>query len=47
VLRMMREGVVRTIDGTDFPVHADTVCLHGDGPGAVAFARHLHDALKA
>jgi UPF0271 protein len=46
VLRMIREGVVRTIDGTDFSVHADTVCLHGDGPGAVAFARHLHDALK-
>lgn len=47
VMRMIREGVVRTIDGTDFPVHADTVCLHGDGPGAVAFARRLHDALKA
>jgi len=46
VLRMIREGVVRTIDGTDFPVHPDTVCLHGDGPGAVAFARSLRDALQ-
>jgi len=46
VMRMIREGVVRTIDGTDFSVRADTVCLHGDGPGAVAFARQLHDALR-
>jgi len=46
VMRMIQEGVVRTIDGTDFPLRADSVCLHGDGSGAVAFARRLHDALK-
>ena len=46
VLRMIREGVVRTIDGTDFPLHADTVCLHGESAGAVAFARRLNEALR-
>ena len=45
VLRMVREGVVRATDGTDVPVRADTVCVHGDGPHAVAFARSLHAEL--
>ena len=41
VLRMIREGVVRATDGTDVPIVADTVCLHGDGSNPVAFARRL------
>jgi len=47
VLRMVREGVVRATDGSDVPVAADTVCLHGDGPHAVAFARCLRRELAA
>ncbi|MES1167257.1 MAG: LamB/YcsF family protein, partial [Pseudomonadota bacterium] len=46
VLRMVREGVVRATDGTDVPVAADTVCVHGDGPRAVAFARRLNVELR-
>jgi UPF0271 protein len=45
VLRMVREGVVRATDGTDVPIRADTVCVHGDGPRAVEFARRLRAAL--
>jgi UPF0271 protein len=45
VLRMVREGVVPTVDGREVPVRADTVCLHGDGPHAVAFARRLRAEL--
>lgn len=45
-LRMVREGVVRATDGTDVPLAADTVCLHGDGPHAVAFARRLNEELR-
>ncbi|MBI4627055.1 MAG: LamB/YcsF family protein [Verrucomicrobia bacterium] len=45
VLRMVREGVVRATDGTDVPIAADTVCLHGDGPHAVAFAHRLRKEL--
>ena len=45
VLRMIREGVVRATDGTDVPIVADTVCLHGDGPDPVAFARRLRAEL--
>lgn len=45
VLRAVREGVVEAIDGTPAPVAVDTVCLHGDEPRAVAFARRLRHAL--
>jgi UPF0271 protein len=44
-LRMVREGQVRAVDGADVAVRADTICLHGDGPKAVAFARRLKKAL--
>ncbi len=47
VLRMVREGVVRATDGTDVPIRADTVCLHGDGPDPVGFARRLTAELRA
>ena len=48
VLRMVREGVVRSTDGIDVPITADTVCLHGDGPQAVAVARRLrHELARA
>ena len=46
VLRMVREGVVRSTDGTDVPIRADTVCVHGDGPHAVEFARRLNAELR-
>lgn len=47
VLRLAREGVVRATDGTEVRVVADTVCLHGDGAHAVAFARRLGAELRA
>ncbi len=46
VLRMLREGKVRSIDGTDVDVCAETICLHGDNPEAVDFARALRAALE-
>lgn len=41
VVRMLRENVVRTIDGSDLAIRADTICVHGDAPDAVDFARKL------
>lgn len=46
VLRMAREGRVRATDGTEVEIRADTVCLHGDGGQAVAFARRLRKELE-
>ena len=45
VLRMLREGVVRTVDGSDLAIAADTVCVHGDTPEALAFAQKLRAEL--
>jgi UPF0271 protein len=47
VLRMVRDGKVRATDGTELAIRADTVCLHGDGPDPVEFARRLRRELAA
>jgi UPF0271 protein len=46
VLRMLREGKVRSVDGVDVDVCAETICIHGDTPGAVEFARELRSQLE-
>ena len=46
VMRMLREGRVRSIDNIDVEVRAETVCVHGDTPGAVEFARVLRAHLE-
>lgn len=45
-LRMVREGVVTAVSGETVPLQAQTLCLHGDGPHALAFARAIHQALS-
>jgi len=45
VLRMVLEGKVTGRDGADVAIQADTVCIHGDQPKALAFARRLRQAL--
>ena len=46
VLRMLREGKVRSVEGRDVDVHGETICVHGDTPGAVEFARELRSQLE-
>ncbi|MCY1349607.1 hypothetical protein D9M69_358080 [compost metagenome] len=46
-LTMVREKRVRAIDGTWVPIQAETVCLHGDGAHALAFARRIRERLTA
>lgn len=46
-VRMVREGVVETIDGNDLPVRADTILLHGDSAEAVSISRAVREALEA
>ena len=41
VLRMIEEGYVTSLAGKRVAVSADTLCLHGDQPGAVTFAQAL------
>jgi UPF0271 protein len=39
-------GRVRTRDGSEITLRADTICVHGDRPDAAAFAQRLHQALR-
>lgn len=41
VIRMVREKKVRTTQGSDIEILAETVCIHGDGPHALSFARKI------
>jgi UPF0271 protein len=46
VLSMVRTGTISAQDGTVRPLHVDTVCLHGDGPHALQFARAIRAHLR-
>jgi 5-oxoprolinase (ATP-hydrolysing) subunit A len=45
-LQMISKGTVTATTGKEISVIADTICIHGDGVQAVAFAKALHRALK-
>ena len=43
-LAMIEEGYVTSLSGKRVPVAADTLCIHGDQPNAVLFAKTLRTA---
>jgi len=43
-LGMVQHSVVTTAAGTELHIEADSVCIHGDNPAAVAFSRSIHEA---
>src|SRR5436189_4216834 len=45
-LAMVEQGYVTSLSGKRVAVAADTLCLHGDQPGAVAFAKALRQAFS-
>jgi UPF0271 protein len=46
IIRMLIEGKVRGVDGTDVPISVNTICVHGDNPQAVEFVRKLRERLE-
>jgi 5-oxoprolinase (ATP-hydrolysing) subunit A len=46
VLSMVKTGTVIAQDGVACHLHVDTVCLHGDGPHALAFAKAIRSRLR-
>jgi UPF0271 protein len=46
-LGMIEQGYVASLSGKRLPVAPETLCLHGDQPGAVAFAKALRKAFAA
>ncbi|MCG6112701.1 MAG: LamB/YcsF family protein [Paracoccus sp.] len=47
MLRLATEGVLEAEDGSILRLEADSICVHGDSPGAVAIAARVRDALVA
>ena len=45
VVRLAAEGVVRSVDGTEVRVDAESVCVHSDTPGAAVLAGTVRSAL--
>jgi UPF0271 protein len=45
VLRILHERVVRSVEGIDIAIRADTICVHGDTPDTVAVAQTLRAKL--
>lgn len=46
VVRMVFDGTVEAIDGTEVALRADSVCVHGDNPEAVQVAARLRQVLE-
>lgn len=47
VLTMVTTGQVTAIDGTQIAVSVESVCVHGDSPGAVQIATAVADRIQA
>lgn len=46
MLTLVREGVIEAVDGSLVRVEADSICVHGDSPGAVAIARNIRQRFE-
>jgi len=45
-LEMVKYGSVRTVQGNRIQIQADTLCIHGDGAHALAFAKRIRQAFE-
>lgn len=45
VLKMITEKKVESLNGQQLTIDAETLCIHGDEPMAVAFAKEVHELL--
>lgn len=45
-LQIVEKGTVVTCDGTEIPVNAQTICIHGDGPNAPKIAAAVAQTLR-
>lgn len=42
-IRMIKEGKVTSITGKELDIQGDTLCVHGDGPKALAFVQRIRE----
>ncbi|EDM34157.1 hypothetical protein PBAL39_19469 [Pedobacter sp. BAL39] len=43
VVKMVKQGTVMSRQQVPVGIHADTICIHGDGLHAAGFARRIHE----
>jgi len=46
-LALVERRAIQAVDGSTLEIHADTLCVHGDTPGAADLARRLRAGLEA
>ncbi|MEI9751269.1 5-oxoprolinase subunit PxpA [Moellerella wisconsensis] len=46
MVQLVQQGGLMSIEGQFTPIEADSICVHGDSPGAVEMARQLRLALE-
>jgi UPF0271 protein len=46
MLRLVSDHRIRTIDGADIELKAESICIHGDTPAAVSIAQAVRDAFS-
>ena len=47
IVKMVKEGKVVCIDGTEIDMTADTICVHGDNPAALSLVQKIRTTLQA
>ena len=47
VLKLVKEGRVTTIEGSEIEIRAETICVHGDNPEALALVKKIRETLYA
>lgn len=47
MVQLATTGVIQAVDGSDLHLRADSICVHGDSPGAVQMAAQIRQALLA
>jgi UPF0271 protein len=45
VLKMVKEGKVVCVDGSEIELAAETICVHGDNPAALKLVRNIRESL--
>ncbi|MGO1184033.1 MAG: LamB/YcsF family protein [Micrococcaceae bacterium] len=46
MVQLVERGTLQSIDGSEVAIRADSICVHGDSPGAVAMAQRVHEELR-
>lgn len=46
ILQLIRTGKITSTNGIQFPVEVDTICIHGDNPHALRFAKVLYEIIR-